>query len=84
MRHDGIFKKHKKELKEQFTHIQVLAYHSVLPHLKPSERKRSIDEIIPNIYEEKPTKVISLKDRYAEIMKKYRDAGILKDTNGSQ
>jgi len=76
--------KWRRELKENFRSAQIISYWNIYPRLKPSERKRSIDEIIPNIYDEKPTKVISLKERYAEIMKKYREAGILKDTNGSQ
>lgn len=48
----------------------------ILPYLSKTDRKKKIDQIIPDIYE-KGTKVVSLKEMYEKLKAKYIKAGVL-------
>jgi hypothetical protein len=71
---DGKVKARHRELKQNFQHTQILAYYMILPYLEKKDRHKKIDELIPNIYDDKPAKVVSLKEQYERIQQKY--AGI--------
>lgn len=63
------------ELRQNFQSTQILAYYTLLPWLDKKDRRKKIDELIPNIYDDEPTKVVSLKEHYERLQKKY--AGII-------
>lgn len=70
----GMVKAQKRNLRLQFQHVQIAAYYTILPYLDKKDRHKKIDELIPNIYDDKPTKIVNLKEYYEELQKKY--AGI--------
>ena len=57
----------------------MLAYYSILPWLPQAARKKPIDEIVPNLYEER--KSGDAKQRYKNLFEQYRQAGLI---NGGQ
>lgn len=71
----GKVKARLRELKQEFQHVQIICYYMILPWLEKKDRNKKIDELIPNIYDDNPTKVVSLKEHYERIQKRY--AGIL-------
>lgn len=82
LRREGLKEKRKSELRELYTHVQMQAYYAIAPYLSPSDKRKPISEIIPNIYEEKPAEAkADAKARYKELIKRYQAAGLL---NGSQ
>jgi hypothetical protein len=73
----GINEKRSLELKQLYQHVRMAAYYSLLPHLTPGAKKKSIDEIIPDIYEPVEKKVVSMKEWYAKTKEKYIKYGLL-------
>jgi nitroreductase len=73
---EGLNNERKRELREDFQHTRILAYHMILPYLDKSAKKKSIDQIIPDIYDENRAKVISLKDQYERMKQRLARAGI--------
>lgn len=71
----GMVKAQRRNLKLQFQHVQIAAYYTILPYLEKKDRRKKIDELIPNIYDDKATPVVNLKEHYEELQKKY--AGII-------
>jgi hypothetical protein len=76
LRREGLNNERKRELREDFQHTRILAYHMILPYLDKSAKKKSIDQIIPDIYDENRAKVISLKDQYERMKQRLARAGI--------
>lgn len=79
LRRKGLHELRKKELREQYQHIRILAYHVISPYLSKADKRKSIDQIVPDLYDDNPAKVISLKDRYKNLLNRYEEAGIMKD-----
>lgn len=67
----------RKQLREDYQHTRVLAYHIILPYLDKSAKRKPIDQIVPDLYDDNPAKVISLKDRYKELKNRYKKAGLI-------
>jgi hypothetical protein len=80
LRRKGLHEKRKKELREEFQHIRYLCYHTISPYLSKSDKRKTIDQIVPDLYDDNPAKVISLKEKYKELKDKYLKYGLL---NGS-
>lgn len=76
LRREGLHEKRKRELREEYQHTRILAYHVIAPYLDKSAKRKPINEIIPDIYDDNPAKVISLKDRYKNLLSRYEKAGI--------
>ena len=75
LKRNGKIKARKMELRQNFQSTQILAYYTILPWLDKKDGRKKIDELIPNIYDDQPTKVVNLKEHYERLQKKY--AGIL-------
>jgi hypothetical protein len=75
-RREGLYEKRKSELREIYTHVQMLAYYSVSPYLSKSDKKKPINDIIPNIYEEQKPKP-SAKEAYKKLIDQYKAQGLL-------
>jgi hypothetical protein len=76
LRREGIYEKRKSELRELYTHVQMLAYYSVSPYLSKGDKRKPIGQIIPNIYEEQKEKV-SKREEYNKLITRYKQAGLL-------
>jgi hypothetical protein len=59
-----------------YMHVQMLAYYSVSPYLSKSDKKKPINDIIPNIYEEQKPKP-SAKEAYKKLIEQYKAQGLL-------
>jgi hypothetical protein len=80
LRRKGLHEARRKQLREDYQHTRILAYHMILPYLDKSAKRKPIDQIVPDLYDDdNPAKVISLKDRYKELLEKYEKAGVMKD-----
>lgn len=79
LRREGMQLRRRRELQEDYRHVQMLAYYSILPWLPQAARKKPIDEIVPNLYEER--KSGDAKQRYKNLFEQYRQAGLI---NGGQ
>lgn len=66
-------------MQEDFQHIRIQAYYSILPYLDKKDRKKTIDQLIPDIYE--PTKEKPKLD-YKALLERYQKAGAF--DNGKQ
>lgn len=73
----------RRELKEEYQHIRILAYHIISPYLSKKDQKKSLAELIPDIYEE-GGKQKSLKEIANETFERYKKAGYLKDASGNR
>lgn len=71
----GVRKARRKELQEDFLHVRMQAYYSILPYLDKKDRKKTIDQLIPDIYSEKKE---GPKMTYKDLIEKYKKAGALK------
>jgi len=54
----------------------MLAYYSVSPYLSKSDKKKPINDVIPNIYEEQKPKP-SAKEAYKKLIEQYKAQGLL-------
>lgn len=72
----GVRKARKKELQEDFLHIRIQAYYSILPYLDKKDRKKTIDQLIPDIYAEKKEEPAF---DYKALIERYKKAGALSD-----
>lgn len=76
LRREGLHDKRKSELRELYVHAQMLAYYSVSPYLSKSDKKKPINDIIPNIYEEPKAKP-SKREEYNKLIETYKAQGLL-------
>lgn len=76
LRRDGLHEKRKTELRELYSHTQMLAYYTVSPYLQKRDKNKPISDIIPNIYEERKEQP-SEKEKYAKLIQKYKEQGLL-------
>lgn len=68
----GRRKARRKQLQEDFQHVRIQAYYAILPYLEKKDKKKGIDQLIPDIYE--PQKAIK-KPSYQDLMERYKKAG---------
>jgi hypothetical protein len=65
--------------RREYQQVRQLAYCVLLPYLDKKARNKSIDQIVPDMYEDQKAKP---KLTYKELVEKYRKAGALKGNAG--
>lgn len=53
-RRDGFYVHRRDNLQAEYQHFRIVAYWALYPHLKQSAQRKSMDSIIPDIYEPPP------------------------------
>ena len=75
LRRSGKAKARRIELQQDFQHFRILARYTVMPYLGKLDKDKSLDKLVPDIYDDKPEG--DLKNRYQSIKEKYQQLGIL-------
>lgn len=76
LKRKGAIKMRRRELQQEFQHFRLLAYYVIAPYLPAKDKKKSLDKLIPDIYEE-PEPEKDVKETYLSIKERLRKAGLL-------
>lgn len=79
LRRKGLKEKRQRELRQEYQHMRMLIYYMIetAPYVTKSTKRQPLDKLVPDIYDDKPAKVINLKDRYNLLLERLEKAGML-------